>query len=96
MSVPTLLVQMSWPSCPQPVLRVQSSCSSWTVQSLALTRSQMAAAMSKVASEVQLQPSEVSSLSAQTAAQARPRLDQPEIATSEQHRTSCRAECASH
>ena len=91
-----MLDQMRSPSCPQPVPRVQSSCSSWTVQSLAPTPSQMAAASSKVAPEVHLQPSEESSLSPQTAAQAPPRLDQPGIATSEQHRTSCGVECASH
>lgn len=66
------------------------------MQSLAPTPSQMAAAASKVAPEVQLQPSEVSSLSPQTAAQAPPRFVQPRIATSEQQRTSCGVECASH
>ena len=37
----------------------------------------------------------MSSLSPQTAAHAPPRLVQPLITTSEQHRTSCRVECAS-
>ena len=88
-------VQMRSTSCPQPVPRRQSVSASSTVHSLAPTLAQNPAASSYVLECRQAVCTVLKSLLS-VQGHVFERRDQPGIASSEQHRTSCCSECAAH